>query len=60
MERDGEFQLEPQCILQKKVLMLWNQEIEQVKVQRKNFGPNEAKSDMADQMWAMYPSLFSS
>jgi len=31
-ELDGEFQLEPQCILQKNVLMLWNQEIKQVKV----------------------------
>eukprot|EP00253_Pinus_taeda_P025179 PITA_25179 len=58
VELDGQFQLEPQSILQKKVLMLWNQAIEQVKVQWKHFGPNEATWDMADQMRAMYPSLF--
>jgi len=38
--------------------MLWNQAIEQVKVQWNHFGPVEAIWEMADQMWAMYPSLF--
>ena len=42
VEPDGEFQPDPKCISQKIVLMLRNQEIEQVKVQWKQFGPNEA------------------
>ena len=50
--------MEPQCILQKKVLVLWNQEIKQVKVNWKHFGPNETTWEMVNQMWAMYPSLF--
>eukprot|EP00253_Pinus_taeda_P002882 PITA_02882 len=58
VEPDGELQLEPQCIFQKKVLMLWNQAIKQVKVQWKHFGPDEATCEMVDQMQAMYPSLF--
>ena len=32
VEPDGEFHSEPLCLLQKRVLMLWNREIEQVKV----------------------------
>ena len=59
VERDGEFQLEPQCISQKKALMLRNREIKQVKVQWKNFGLYEATWEMVDQMRTMYPSLFS-
>ena len=38
--------------------MLWNQETEQVKVQWMHFRPDEATWEMADQMRAMYPSLF--
>ena len=58
VEPDGEFQQEPQCILQKNVLMLWNSTIEQFKVKWKQFRLDEATWEMADQMWAMYPSLF--
>eukprot|EP00253_Pinus_taeda_P019712 PITA_19712 len=58
VELEGEFQPEPQCILKWKKLMLRNREIEQVKVQWKHFGPNEATWEMVDHMWAMYPSLF--
>jgi len=43
----------------KKVFMLQNQAIEQVKVHWKDFGRNEATWEMADQMKTMYPSLFS-
>eukprot|EP00253_Pinus_taeda_P023775 PITA_23775 len=60
VELDGEFQPDPQCILQKKVLMLWNRAIEQVKVQWKHFGPDEATWEMENHMRAMYPSLLSS
>ena len=48
VEPDGEFHSEPQCILQKKVLMLRHREIEQVKVQWKHFGPNESTWEMVD------------
>eukprot|EP00253_Pinus_taeda_P032485 PITA_32485 len=58
VEPKGEFQLKPQCILQIKTLMLWNRAMEQVKVQCKHFGPDEATWEIVDQMQAMYPSLF--
>ena len=58
VELEGEFQSEPQCILQRKMLMLQNRAINQVKVQQKHFGPDEATWEMVDQMQAMYPSLF--
>ena len=60
VEPDGEFKPEPQCILQKKVLMLHNSEIEHIKVQWKYFAPDETTWEMEDQMRVMYPSLFSS
>ena len=40
--------------------MLWNRAIEQVKVQWKHFGLDEATWKMTKQKEAMYPSLFSS
>jgi len=58
VEQQGEFQPEPQCILQWKHLMLRNISIEKVKVWWKHFGPEEATWEMADQMLALYPSLF--
>ena len=58
VEPNGEFQPEPQCILHKKVLMLWNRAIEYVKVKWKYFGPDEDTWEMADHIWAMYPYLF--
>ena len=48
MEPNGEFQLKPQCILQRKMLMLQNRAFDQVKVQRKNFGVNEATWEIVD------------
>lgn len=58
VEPNGEFESKPQCILQKKVLILQNQEIKQVKVKWKHFGTDEATWEMEDQMWTMYPSFF--
>eukprot|EP00253_Pinus_taeda_P024735 PITA_24735 len=60
VEQEGEFQREPQCILQRKHLMLRNRAIEQVKVQWKHFGSEEATWEMANQMRALYTSLFTS
>eukprot|EP00253_Pinus_taeda_P016147 PITA_16147 len=48
VEQEGEFQLEPQHILQRKHLMLRNRSIEKVKVQWKHFGPEEAAWKMAN------------
>lgn len=48
VELDGEFMLDPQCIFQKMVLMLWNWEIEKVKVQWKHFRPDEATWEMVN------------
>ena len=48
--------MKPQYILQRKVLMLKNQAIEQVKVYWKHFGPNEATWEMVDRMQVMYRS----
>jgi hypothetical protein len=41
MELEKEFQLEPQCIMDRRVKMLQNQAIVQVKVQWKHFGEDE-------------------
>jgi len=46
VELDGEFQLKPQCILQKKACMLHNHTIEQVNVQWNHFGIDEATWEM--------------
>eukprot|EP00253_Pinus_taeda_P028864 PITA_28864 len=58
VEQEGEFQLDPQCVLQWKHLMLRNKAIEKVKVKWNHFGPEEATWEMVDHMWALYPSLF--
>ena len=39
------------------MIMLQNRVIEQVKVQWKHFGPDEATWEMLDHMRAMYPSI---
>eukprot|EP00253_Pinus_taeda_P022687 PITA_22687 len=58
VEQEEEFLLKPQCILQWKHVILRNRSIEQVKVEWKHFGHQEAKSEMVDHMRAVYPSLF--
>jgi hypothetical protein len=42
VEPEGEFHLEPQCLLDRKETLLWNQAVMQVKVQWKHFGADEA------------------
>ena len=42
VEPDGEFQIKPMRILNRKVTMLRNRAIGQVKVQCENYGPKEA------------------
>jgi hypothetical protein len=59
VEPEGEFQPEPQCILDKRETMLWNRAIMQVKVQWKHFGADEATWELEDAMRMAYPFLFS-
>ena len=50
MEPEGEFQIDPMHILDRKVTMLWNQAIEQVKMQWEHYGPEEATWELEDAM----------
>ena len=58
VEPEGEFQIEPMHILDRKVTMLWNRAIGQVKVQREHYGPEEATWDLEDAMQLAHPFLF--
>ena len=60
MEREGEFQIEPMCILNKKVTMLRNRSIGQVKVQWEHHDPEEATWDLEDAMRLAHPFLLNS
>ena len=59
MEPEGEFQIEPMLILDKKVTMLRNQAIMQVKVQWEHYSPEEATWELEDAMQLAHP-FFSS
>ena len=59
-EREGEFLLEPQCILDRKETPLRNQTIVQVKVHWKQFGLDKATWEKEDAMRQKYPFLFTS
>ena len=58
MEPEGEFQTEPMHILDKKVTMLQNRAIGQVKVQWKHYGPEEATWELEEAMRLAHPFLF--
>ena len=58
VEPKGEFQIEPMHILNKKVTMLWNRTIGQVKVQWENYEPEEATWELEDAMRLAHPFLF--
>ena len=47
---EGEFQTEPLQILDRKVIVLWNRVIGQVKVQWEHYNPEEATWEMEDAM----------
>ena len=55
MEPKGEFQIDPMCILNRKVTMLQNQAIGQVKVQWEHYGPGEAIWELEDSMRLAHP-----
>ena len=50
VEPKGEFQIEPMHILDRKVTMLQNQAIGQVKVQWEHYGPEEVTWELEDAM----------
>jgi hypothetical protein len=50
VELEGEFHIEPQCILDKRETNLQNQSIVQIKVQWKHFGSDEATWELEDAM----------
>ena len=50
VELEGEFQIEPKRSLDRKVTMLWNGVIGQVKVQWEHYGPEEATWELEDSM----------
>ena len=60
MEPEGEFQIEPMRILDRKVTMLWNRAIGQVKVQWEHYGPEEATREQEDAMRLAHLFLFNS
>ena len=55
VEPEAEFQIEPMCILTRKVTMLQNQAIGQVKVQWEHYSPEEATWELEDAMRRAHP-----
>jgi hypothetical protein len=58
VELEGEFQVEPLCIMDKKETILQKRFIAQVKVQWKQFSFEETTWELEDEMMKTYPTLF--
>ena len=58
VEPKGYFQVEPDCILNKREIFLRNHTIRQIKVQWKHLNPDEATWELESHMWEAYPTLF--
>ena len=58
MEPEGEFQVEPAHILDKKETVLCNGVIALLKLQWKHFSLEEATWELEEEMKIRYPSLF--
>ena len=58
VEPEGDFQVEPDCILDRREFFLWNRTIGQVKVQWKQLGPDEVTWELERDMQVEYPYLF--
>ena len=58
MEPEGEFQVGPERILNKRELLLRNCTIEQVKVQWKHLSLEEPTWELESDMWETYLILF--
>jgi hypothetical protein len=55
VEHEGDFQVQPVCILDRKVKVLRNQAIGLVKVQWTCYSPEDATWEHEDAMWEEYP-----
>jgi hypothetical protein len=58
VEQEGDFRVQPVCILDQKVKMLWNHTVGLVKVQWTCYGPEDATWEHEDVMQAEYLHLF--
>ena len=58
VEPEGEFQIKPLCILEKKETILQNWVVTQVKVQWKHFISKEVIWELEEDMQKKYPGLF--
>ena len=58
VEPEGEFLVEPDCILGRKKITLRNRTIGQMKVQWKHLSPEEATWELESKMQDAYPILF--
>ena len=57
VELEGYFLVEPDCILDRREIFLWNRTIGQVKVQWKHLSPDEVTWELESDMRAAYPTL---
>ena len=60
VEPKGEFRIEAMRIIKRKVTMLHNRAIGQVKVQWEHYGPKEDMLELEDSMRLGHPFLFKS
>ena len=58
VEPEGDFQMEPLCILDRKVTMLQNRAIRRVKVEWEHYSLDEATWELEDDMRLAHPFLF--
>jgi len=58
VEPARDFPVEPDCILGRREIALWNRTIGQVKVQWKHLSPDEATWELERHMREAYPILF--
>jgi hypothetical protein len=58
VEMEGDFQVQPMWVLDRKVKMLWNRVIELVKVQWNFYSPKDATWEHEDAMRVEYPQIF--
>ena len=58
VELEGEFQIDPMCILDKKFTMLQNRGIGHVMVQWEHFSPEEVTWELEDAMQLAHPFFF--
>ena len=58
LEPEGDFWVEPDCILDKREIFLWNHTIGQVKVQWKHLSLDEETWELESHTQEAYPILF--